>query len=368
MTAPWRDRWGGLLARRRVVRVEVPLTALAELDPVVDLLRHRAPGLHRHSSLPPAATRPLGDVLRTGALWPAFPGEQVGEVAWRVGGTLPTPPALEGHGLPSPFGATWRMLVVVRGEARLRFPLADVAEASELRLGPGQGVAWDLDREVIGVEVGPFLAVQVDRAVGPVWPFRPPARPSPWRAALASRLGIGNLTRLAALLGLGAALGGLDGALLFGSYLHYAIYLATFGWRQDVSFPAFLRDATFFKATSMTLLGLALVLSVGAGFSLLGLLLMGVGLGLSNAAVARLGVVRTMFGVELGVVPPERVEGPPYGWVPHPMIVGAVLALIGAGLQPGMAERWPWLVPGHVALYLLHLAQEVRQSRPLATA
>jgi protein-S-isoprenylcysteine O-methyltransferase Ste14 len=95
--------------------------------------------------------------------------------------------------------------------------------------------------------------------------------------------------------------------------------------------------------------------------------LVGIGVALSMWAASTLGFERTYFAVELGLVPPSRVGSGPYGLVPHPMITGAVIALLGAHISPGLAEAWPRLVPGHVALYLVHLAQEVRLARATRT-
>lgn len=43
-------------------------------------------------------------------------------------------------------------------------------------------------------------------------------------------------------------------------------------------------------------------------------------------ATARLGLVRTYFGSELGFVKPKWITGFPYGYIPHPMIVGQLMA------------------------------------------
>jgi hypothetical protein len=72
---------------------------------------------------------------------------------------------------------------------------------------------------------------------------------------------------------------------------------------------------------------------------------------------------RTYFGAELGIVPPARIEAAPYGLVPHPMILGSLIALLGVQLQPELRAAHPWLAPAHAALYLIHLAQEHHVSR-----
>lgn len=88
------------------------------------------------------------------------------------------------------------------------------------------------------------------------------------------------------------------------------------------------------------------------------------GVALSVRAAQVLGLERTYFGVELGRVAPTRIDRFPYGTIPHPMILGAVVALVGVGVQPGVYASWPWLAPAHVVAYSLHLAQEVLASMP----
>jgi hypothetical protein len=88
-----------------------------------------------------------------------------------------------------------------------------------------------------------------------------------------------------------------------------------------------------------------------------------VGTGLSAAAAHALGWGRTYFGVELGFDAPARITRFPYGFVPHPMFVGSAIALVGLELSPALREAWPWLVPAHLGLYALHLAQEAFDRR-----
>jgi hypothetical protein len=89
------------------------------------------------------------------------------------------------------------------------------------------------------------------------------------------------------------------------------------------------------------------------------LALVAAGLALSTAALCRLGLTRTYFGSEMGLVEPKRVGAFPYNVLPHPMALGSLAALAGVQLLPGVRAHAPWLVPTHAALTLLHLAQEV---------
>ena len=75
-------------------------------------------------------------------------------------------------------------------------------------------------------------------------------------------------------------------------------------------------------------------------------------------AASALGKERTYFGVELGRVPPRRIQRFPYGVIPHPMVLGAIVGLLGLHAMSGFREVLPWVIPVHVGLYLLHLLQE----------
>jgi len=141
------------------------------------------------------------------------------------------------------------------------------------------------------------------------------------------------------------------------SFVHYFLYIAVYGSRDDVSFGTFKRDAIFYKTVSMSILGVLYLAQ--QSFDAVSLMLIATGFGLSSLAATALGVDRTYFGAELGHCEPRRIERFPYGSVPHPMILGSIVGLVGiAWLEPFRAE-WPWLVPIHVALYLCHLAQEM---------
>jgi hypothetical protein len=83
------------------------------------------------------------------------------------------------------------------------------------------------------------------------------------------------------------------------------------------------------------------------------------GFALAGLAARRIGWQRTYFAEELGLLPPIRIRAFPYGVVPHPMILGALVGLIGIALYAPFRAAWPWLVPVHVALYGVVLAQEI---------
>ena len=93
------------------------------------------------------------------------------------------------------------------------------------------------------------------------------------------------------------------------------------------------------------------------------------------------------FGIELGFVEADYnfVKSFPYNVLPHPMILSQVLALLGFFKVPHMhcldlacggvaasgifswilpgpgsgLDGWGWLIPVHIALYFIHMTQEI---------
>ncbi len=174
-------------------------------------------------------------------------------------------------------------------------------------------------------------------------------------------VGAGNAVWALAWTALSAATGRWELLLAATSYVHYLLYVSVFAHRRDVAAPTFRRDALFYKTLAMgQLAGWALALSWGAPWQSLVLpaALAVAGFGTAAVAAAALGPVRTWFGAELGIVPHQRVTAWPYGSLPHPMILGAMVGLTGVHLLPGFAEALPWLVPVHLAFYTAHLLQE----------
>jgi hypothetical protein len=60
-----------------------------------------------------------------------------------------------------------------------------------------------------------------------------------------------------------------------------------------------------------------------------------------------------------GLYEPKWISSFPYNCIPHPMIVGAMVGLSGVYKMAGMRAAMPYLVPGHIALYACHMAQEM---------
>ena len=173
--------------------------------------------------------------------------------------------------------------------------------------------------------------------------------------------GWGNLSYLA-LLGLVSALAGSFLPFLIGaSFVHYLLYIAVFKFRDSISFGQFKRDALLFRTLAHAMLiGLY---AYTYTYDPLSLGLIVGGYGLASAATYALGLDRTYFGVELGQCPPKQITRFPYNAIPHPMIVGTLIALLGYQLHAPLRELVPWLVPIHVAFYAIHLAQEIADTR-----
>ena len=53
-----------------------------------------------------------------------------------------------------------------------------------------------------------------------------------------------------------------------------------------------------------------------------------------------------------------RYEQFPYGYIPHPMIVSQIWAMLGLYKAAHFRAEAPFVVPLHVALYLVHMLQE----------
>lgn len=150
--------------------------------------------------------------------------------------------------------------------------------------------------------------------------------------------------------------------LVMTSYMHYLMYIATYQQRTNVSFGLFKRNVLVFKTLAMS--QLAYFYLSNFEFDPVSLAMIAVGYFIAISATVAIGVDRTYFGVELGVYEPKWVSSFPYNCIPHPMIVGAIMGLAGVHKMAGMREAMPWLVPGHIALYALHMAQEAIAGYP----
>jgi hypothetical protein len=126
-----------------------------------------------------------------------------------------------------------------------------------------------------------------------------------------------------------------------------------------VSFEAFKRDVLLFKSLALAQLGYFYFQHLDwHALDVVSLGMIVAGYTLSVLATNALGLDRTYFGVELGICEPKWITAFPYGVIPHPMIVSQILALGGFLKLAAFRAAWPWLVPGHMALYFIHMLQE----------
>lgn len=144
------------------------------------------------------------------------------------------------------------------------------------------------------------------------------------------------------------------------SYVHYLRYISTFYIRRGIDFGSFKRDVFLFKTLALSQLFYHYLfpsvekfqfsaVSVGMVFS---------GYVVSMLATHALGIDRTYFAAELGLVPPKWITQFPYGYIPHPMIVSQIWALVGFHMAPHFRAEWPLVVPIHCLLYVTHMLQE----------
>jgi len=153
------------------------------------------------------------------------------------------------------------------------------------------------------------------------------------------------------------------------SWMHYCKYISQYYWRTartEEKYSAWKRDVLLFK--TLALCNLAYIYIMGyvkadfQGFpDYISLAMICIGYYISIAATAALGVDGTYFGIELGFVKADYcfVTKFPYNFIPHPMILGQVFALVGVCKPPHVHKQWPWLIPVHIGLYLAHMIQEI---------
>mmetsp|Transcript_817 Transcript_817/g.1373 ORF Transcript_817/g.1373 Transcript_817/m.1373 type:complete len:680 (-) Transcript_817:126-2165(-) len=152
-----------------------------------------------------------------------------------------------------------------------------------------------------------------------------------------------------------------DWFLLATSFVHYFRYICTYYWRKDVDFGSFKRDVLLFKVLSITQVFGHYFFPSGSTpfqFDPISIAMIVIGYAVSVQSTKALGVDRTYFGAELGHCEPKWVTEFPYGYIPHPMIVSQVFALLGVLKADHFRESCPYLIHCHVVLYLTHMLQE----------
>eukprot|EP00596_Hydrurales_sp_CCMP1899_P008289 CAMPEP_0119042208 /NCGR_PEP_ID=MMETSP1177-20130426/14444_1 /TAXON_ID=2985 /ORGANISM="Ochromonas sp, Strain CCMP1899" /LENGTH=666 /DNA_ID=CAMNT_0007008827 /DNA_START=246 /DNA_END=2246 /DNA_ORIENTATION=- len=144
------------------------------------------------------------------------------------------------------------------------------------------------------------------------------------------------------------------------SFVHYCRYISTFYIRKGVDFGSFKRDVLLFKTISISQLFFCYAFPQKNVFQLdlisIGMIV--TGYILSLLATQALGIDRTYFAAELGLVEPKWITQFPYGYIPHPMIVSQIWALLGLYKAAHFRAEAPYVIPLHVTLYLVHMMQE----------
>merc|ERR1711904_345898 len=112
----------------------------------------------------------------------------------------------------------------------------------------------------------------------------------------------------------------------------------------------------FYKSFSMMQLGY--YYATNFSFDVTSLAMIAFGYALSASALKTLGVERTYFGAELGICDAKQTRAFPYNVLAHPMIVGNIIGLLGFTKMDGFRAAVPYLVPGHVFLFVCHMVQE----------
>jgi hypothetical protein len=140
---------------------------------------------------------------------------------------------------------------------------------------------------------------------------------------------------------------GLPALAVYGlSFWHYVLYWRAY--RHGAAQPArFRRDAMLMKSVALMALASTYLTQPWHWISAL---VIGIGFMLNLSAAMKLGYTRTYYGWELGDAPPLRVTSFPYSVMPHPMLVGNMIAFGGTLLNPGFRQAWWPLAVLHVAL------------------
>jgi len=140
------------------------------------------------------------------------------------------------------------------------------------------------------------------------------------------------------------------------SYTHYCMYIATYHVRDRINFGMFKRNVIFWKTLALSHLAVNYLRNFQ--FDAISLAMIVLGYGLSTSAVVALGVDQTYFGVELGEVKPNFVDCFPYNSIPHPMIIGSMVGLLGIHKMESFRAALPYAIPMHCTMYFIHMLQE----------
>lgn len=135
-------------------------------------------------------------------------------------------------------------------------------------------------------------------------------------------------------------------------FWHYLFYW--WAYRHGAVQPAkFRRDAMLMKGIALASLASVYVAQPWhwtQPWPWISVLVIATGFMLNLIAARALGHTRTHYGWELGDPPRPRVTSFPYSVMPHPMLIGNMMAFGGTLLHPGFRRAWWPLAILHVAL------------------
>ena len=143
------------------------------------------------------------------------------------------------------------------------------------------------------------------------------------------------------------------------SFIHYIIYISTYHHRKDINFNNFKRDAMIFKTLAIINIIFILKNYFDGNLTSLSSILIIAGLSLTLYSSYKLGVDHIYFGYELGKVKAKWVKGFPYNTIPHPMIVGQLIALVGILLMKGVFKDYKIYFILHILFYTIHIIQKI---------
>eukprot|EP01038_Epipyxis_sp_PR26KG_P009099 gene9099-12270_t len=175
-----------------------------------------------------------------------------------------------------------------------------------------------------------------------------------------SMIGQRNILYVCFALGLWRATGSYEVFFALTSFVHYIRYISTFYYRKGIDFGSFKRDVFLFKCMALAQIFYHYFFPQTTPFVLdwISILMTLCGYYVSSMATVAIGIDRTYFAAELGLVEPKWITKFPYGYIPHPMIVSQIFALLGLYKASHFRKEWPYIVPIHITLYLIHMLQE----------
>jgi Phospholipid methyltransferase len=129
-------------------------------------------------------------------------------------------------------------------------------------------------------------------------------------------------------------------------------YITTFYIRRNIDFGSFKRDVLLFKTIALIQLFYCYLFPGKSAFAFdpISVAMIASGYVVSMLATNAIGIDRTYFAAELGLVEPKWISKFPYGYIPHPMIVSQMWALLGFYKAQHFRVEAPYVIQVHLAL------------------